>query len=253
MKVLSDIDGTLLRFGGQKVAPSVKVALEGLYLNGIQVHLVTSRTIATTQDLINDMSIGHQLLVTDSGATVAYADTFEIVWRQWLDGKLVYELSSLLVAYAVIFCCTLEHNPLTQESAKKMIARGEHGFVDVPSIFVVHTQDSAQLIRAVLVQFKTIRIHTEPYEGGPLYGTQITCKGVDKESGVRRLLAISGDYSGGILAIGDGSNDLPLFKTADIKVAMGSSPDVLKEQADFVTDTVECDGFIQAMYKYGLL
>lgn len=253
MRVLSDIDGTLLRFGEQKVAPSVKVALKGLYRNGIQVHLVTSRTIATTRDLIKDMSIGHQLLVTDSGATVAYADTLEIVWRQWLDGKLVYQLSSHLVAHAVIFCCTLEHDPLSRESAKKMIEAGERGFGDVPSIFIVHTQDSTQPIRAVLAQFKTIRAHTEPYEGGSLYGTQITCKGVDKESGVRQLLAISGDYSGGILAIGDGSNDLPLFKAADIKVAMGSSPDVLKEQADFVTDTVEEGGFIQAMYRYGLL
>jgi Cof subfamily protein (haloacid dehalogenase superfamily) len=253
VKVLSDIDGTLLRFGVPKVNPAVKDALKKLRRNNIDVHLATSRTVATTQGLVEDIAIGHQLAITDSGATVVYADTLEVVWKQWLDKELAYQLSSLLVPYATLICCTVKYAPFTKKDAKEMIAEGKHVFDDVPSIFMVHTQKTIQPIRTILASFKTIRTHTELFESGPFYGTQITRKGVDKKSGTMQLLALAGEYSGKILAIGDGSNDLPLFEAADIKVAMGSAPRAMKEQADFVTDTVDHDGFVRAMCEYNLI
>jgi hydroxymethylpyrimidine pyrophosphatase-like HAD family hydrolase len=52
------------------------------------------------------------------------------------------------------------------------------------------------------------------------------------------------------LAIGDGTNDLPLFKSAFVKVAMGNATEELKAAADFVVGTLEEDGFAEAMEKY---
>lgn len=251
-KVMSDIDGTLLSFGAPRVSSLVKHTIGKLYRSNIGVHLVTSRTPELTKGLFNDLALGHQLAVTDGGATVLYADTLEVVWRQWLDRELVYKLCCLLSPYAEILCCTAENNPLSGVDIEEKIAKGISNFSDVASIFIVHDQVAVASVRAITASFP-VRAHTELYEGGVLYGTQITCTGVDKKSGVQQLLVLSGQPRGCVLAIGDGINDLSLFEVADIKVAMGSAPEELKQVADFVTDTVERDGFVVAMREYGLV
>ncbi len=53
-----------------------------------------------------------------------------------------------------------------------------------------------------------------------------------------------------ILCIGDQDNDIKLLEAAGTKIAMGNASEGLKKVADFVTDTVENDGFVKAMRKY---
>lgn len=60
-----------------------------------------------------------------------------------------------------------------------------------------------------------------------------------------------------ILAIGDGMNDISLFATDGpdgIKVAINneSTPDELKDLADWIAPSVEEHGFAAAMERYGL-
>lgn len=54
------------------------------------------------------------------------------------------------------------------------------------------------------------------------------------------------------LCIGDQDNDIKLLEAAGIKVAMGNSSDGLKQIADYVTDSVQNDGFVKAMEKFVL-
>ena len=51
-----------------------------------------------------------------------------------------------------------------------------------------------------------------------------------------------------ILTIGDQNNDIELLKAGGVKVAMGNATPELKECATFITDTVENDGFVKAMW-----
>lgn len=252
-RVLSDIDGTLIEFNTFQVSPSVRMTLKKLREKGLDIHLVTSRTAAITQELINDLDLGHQLMVTDSGATVFYADTEEIVWKKWLDKNLAFQLSSALAPYVRILCCTIRHSPFNQAEALSKIAEGVGTFEDVPSIFIVHGTEVLQDVEAVLSRFETISCHTEPYGNGLLLGTQIVTKGVNKQLGVQQLMKHIDGNSGQILAIGDSANDISLFEAADIKVAMDNSPDELKLLADFVTGDVRHDGFVVAMEEYKLI
>jgi len=52
------------------------------------------------------------------------------------------------------------------------------------------------------------------------------------------------------MAIGDGENDLLLLKKSGYGVAMGNAVDLLKDIADYVTDTSENCGVAQAIEKY---
>lgn len=53
-----------------------------------------------------------------------------------------------------------------------------------------------------------------------------------------------------VLTIGDQNNDIELLKSGGIKVAMGNATPELKECADFITDTVDNNGFVKAVNKF---
>ena len=53
-----------------------------------------------------------------------------------------------------------------------------------------------------------------------------------------------------ILAIGDQNNDIALLEAGGIKVAMGNATKELKSIADYITNSVENDGFVKAIEKF---
>lgn len=56
-----------------------------------------------------------------------------------------------------------------------------------------------------------------------------------------------------ILCIGDQDNDIELLKAGGIKVAMGNATEALISCADYITDTVDNDGFVKAMEEFVLI
>ena len=54
------------------------------------------------------------------------------------------------------------------------------------------------------------------------------------------------------MAIGDGTNDLSMLKTAGLSVAMKNGKDVVKETADEITDSNDNDGVAKAIRKFVL-
>ena len=53
-----------------------------------------------------------------------------------------------------------------------------------------------------------------------------------------------------IACIGDGENDLSMFRVSGLKIAMGNGVPELKEQADHVTGTNRHKGAAEAIKKY---
>ena len=54
------------------------------------------------------------------------------------------------------------------------------------------------------------------------------------------------------LTIGDHNNDIDLLLAGGVKVAMGNGTEDLKKIADYVTDTVDNNGFVKAIEKFVL-
>ncbi|MBL3641615.1 HAD family hydrolase [Bacillus sp. RHFB] len=68
------------------------------------------------------------------------------------------------------------------------------------------------------------------------HNVEVTVEGITKATGVQLLLKHFQLAPENILAVGDGENDLPLFKLAGHCVAMKNATDLVKEQADEVTE-----------------
>ena len=82
---------------------------------------------------------------------------------------------------------------------------------------------------------------------------EMVLKGYSKAAGMERLLEALGVSREEALAIGDSTNDLPMFSVAKHTVCMGNGMQQLKDQAEFVTDTVLNDGIEKALEYFHIL
>lgn len=83
--------------------------------------------------------------------------------------------------------------------------------------------------------------------------TEFVLKGSSKAGGMLELLKALDIPQSETLAIGDSTNDLPMFQTAAHSVCMGSGMEEAKLAAEYVTAPLLEDGVEKAMAHYGLI
>lgn len=83
--------------------------------------------------------------------------------------------------------------------------------------------------------------------------TDITAKQADKGQGLLAIAKQAGLDPEFTMAFGDGGNDLSMIRTAGIGVAMGNALDSLKQEADYVTTSVDDNGIRHALQHFNLI
>lgn len=78
----------------------------------------------------------------------------------------------------------------------------------------------------------------------------ITNINATKEHAVAEILAGLGIPAAEAIGIGDGNNDLHLFRSVGLKVAMGNATAELKAAADIIAPTVDEDGLAEIIERY---
>lgn len=76
---------------------------------------------------------------------------------------------------------------------------------------------------------------------------EICMKGIDKATGIEKLLLSLGEGRESSVGIGDGSNDIEMLEYCGLGIAMGNGCAEIKKVASFVTDRVENDGLKKAI------
>ena len=84
-------------------------------------------------------------------------------------------------------------------------------------------------------------------------GVDILPAGDGKAEGIRATLDHYGLSKEEIMAFGDGDNDRSMLALAGVGVAMGNAAQKVKDEADYVTGSVEEDGVSAALRRFGLL
>ena len=83
--------------------------------------------------------------------------------------------------------------------------------------------------------------------------TDITANGADKGKGILAIARHEGFDPSHTIAFGDGGNDTSMILQAGIGIAMGNAIDELKQQADYVTTSVDDDGILNALRHYEVI
>ena len=82
---------------------------------------------------------------------------------------------------------------------------------------------------------------------------EFVLKGCSKANGMLELLKALDISVEDTVAIGDSTNDIPMFEVAKHTVCMGNGMEALKAMAEYITDSVLEDGIEKALQHYGLI
>lgn len=84
-------------------------------------------------------------------------------------------------------------------------------------------------------------------------GCEVTAAAVSKGSGITELLEWLGIDRSDSYAFGDSENDIEMLKRCGTGIAMGNGVQVIKDHADYITDSVNDNGIWNAMKHFGLI
>ena len=253
--IFLDIDGTLVSFKTHEIPPSTIFALTQAKANGSRVYIATGRPplIITNLGAIEHLIDGY---ITTNGA-LCYVDN-EIVSCQPIakEDVLTCVEDSKEKGYSLIVVGRKEVAVLDPTGDVDRIFRQMLAVKNLDKaspLDVVLEQDVLQLtpffpadyepeLMARIPQCVSGRWHPE--------FTDITANGADKGKGIQSMARHEGFDISRTIAFGDGGNDSTMILQAGIGVAMGNAIDALKQQADYITTSVDDDGILNALRHF---
>ena len=261
MVIFFDIDGTIIDNETQIIPESTLRAVEKLGRNGHIAVVNTGRPFAHIDPRIREMSFGGW--VCGCGMEIR-------VDGSWLFRRCPTDEICAQVREAVLDC-----GMQVLYEGQEGVLYTERGHADHPKVLQevngmrskgFRIEDMADISQPRFMKFVT-------YDGENCRRQEFiarvsqwfTCidrgdtmlelvlKGCSKAGGMEELLAHLGIPREDTLAIGDSTNDLPMFSVAARGVCMGGGMEELKAKADFVTAPVLEDGIEKALIHYGLI
>lgn len=257
--VISDIDGTLIT-SNHELTEATKTAAAKLYERGIALSLASSRPPRSIIPLAEELRLrgpfaafNGALIVKGYGEVLtrsvipasiiarvrAIADDLGLAvwlyderdwWAPWRDAFVDREehtsgFSPRIDGYAERI--TREANKLTVVGKPELVAQAEERILKELADEVSASRSKPRFL-------------------------DVTSYGIHKGTVVVRLAKLLNIPTEGIAVVGDGPNDIEMFKQAGVSIAMGQAVDMVREAADYVTTSNDDEGWARGIEKYVL-
>ncbi len=258
--IATDIDGTIY---SPKIgfSPKLRECVKKLCDKGVKVVLVTGRMHCSACHVADELGLDTPIisyqggLVKDRANNTLYRENLPsdyakaiIKWARenkihinlYIDDKLFVEEDNDIIKYYTsdkfIDYTVCSFDELEIENVNKILA------IDLKD---------AEKVTSWVKELKERYPELFIVKSTP-YFCEIGSEKAKKSCGVNYLRNYWGLAEEEVLTIGDQNNDIDLVKAGGIGVAMGNATEELKSCADYITDTVENDGFVKAVEKFVL-
>lgn len=253
-----DIDGTLLSFNTHQIPSSTVLALTQAKANGSRVYIATGRPPV----IINNLeSISHLIdgFITTNGA-ICYVGN-ELVCCNPIPKEDVMTCvnDAQQKGYSIIVVGRKDVAVLDPTGAVERIFHQMLAIKDLckaAPLEEVLLQDVLQLTPFFSAEYeKEIMARMPNCVSGRWHPefTDITANGADKGKGILAMALHQGFDPKQTIAFGDGGNDTSMILQAGIGIAMGNAIEELKQQADYVTTSVDEDGILSALRHFNVI
>lgn len=218
-----DIDGTITDSKGGRVDLDALAALRYLVKLGHKVIYVTGRS-----------SVEAYILSVFGGTTrIAVGENGGIITSGPNEHRLIGNRKDCLQAFEFL------KTKIPQAVEKPVFPR-------ITEVVLERNFDVAEGKRVLAEKNLDVQLSDS------MYAYHINSKGVNKANGFLEVMNMFSATSKDVIAIGDSETDIPLFKMADVSVAMGNAPEEVKSQATMAVQGREGDGVIEALEKIEL-
>lgn len=256
--IATDIDGTILNWDGE-FSQNVINCIKKLNAQGVKIVLVTGRMHSSTFPIAQKLGLNTPI-ISYQGGLVKSMDNY-VYYQENLPSDYAKEIILWARKNNVHINLYLD-DKLYVENANDTIKKYVIGkFVDykvcnfdelkINNVNKILAIDYSNANRVTGWVEELIKKYPDLYivKSTP-YFCEIGNKEAKKSKGVDFLRQMWGLEKTEVMAIGDQNNDIELLKAGGIAVAMGNATEELKKYADYITDTVENDGFVKAVEKY---
>ena len=260
-----DVDGTLLDKDGN-VSAEDREALAKVRQSGVQVSLSTGRVVQACLGILNQLSLDGYHMFFD-GALVSEPRQGTEVYVQPIDSAVAREAIEFAHRhdiYLEFFSST--HYFVERESWFSKIRREFFGLeptvVDFADLWRRERFVKAQLIASSPQEATKAEKFYTRFDGKlrfswaktPAYPDldfiNVIAPEVSKGKALEALVSYLGISLDEVMAVGDGTNDIPLLTSAGLAVAMGDAPDQVKAVADYITLDIDHNGLAAAIEKF---
>jgi len=239
--LIFDLDGTAIvtqkdAFPSQRTIEAVKEAQKY-----VSVSVATGRLLYNAKYIIDAFGIKNPCIFA-GGSQVKNPVSNEIIWSKQMTALQVGHILNICKQYPYSLYISEDQKlylPNEKESQPEMIIY----IMDVP-------KDKSESILHALSSIDNIAAHATGSWKMGCWDIHITHKDATKKSGLAYLLDSLKVKREEVMVVGDTGNDIPLFESGGLKVAMGNATDELKLKADFVTKSVYEDGLAYAIEKF---
>lgn len=249
--IFLDLDGTLWNF--EQIPSSALEAIECARKNGHKVFTNTGRSKCEVPQLLWDLhldgycfSAGSEIFLNNQQVLYKPLDKRSVLWIQHIGKSIGYSLEGSEMTFS---------NEKNRERMRQFHVDNRMGnrFLSFPDISTMTEKDYAQIMKVSIhfdsIEQKELLLNQMPenliFTSFMHLGGEITLKEYNKATAIE-FVKNEFDEPYETVAMGDSENDLTMLEYADISIAMGNGFDVVKEKADYVTDTIDNDGLYKA-------
>ena len=248
--IVFDLDGTLLNDEGEIGAESVRLVNE-LKEMGVSFTFASGRLYSALTKYAEQLGIETPLISLD-GAYIRYFPDGKTIYEEYIPRSKVEKAIGLadqfLIKYALCHAEAIfytEHNEVVPDLVDKFGAR----FQEVESygalldstleiLFISDYKERLRYIKKCLEFPRTLGLitsYSKSTSNEGLYYLEIKRRGSSKASGLKHLLRHLHTNIKNTAVIGDWYNDIELFETNAVKVALDNAVHDIKERADIIT------------------
>ena len=257
--VISDIDGTLIT-SNHEVTESTKRTALRLYERGVELALASSRPPRSIVPLADALSLRGPFAAFNGALVVRR--TGEVLARSVLSAQIIARVKAIADHFDIAVW-VYDELDWWAPWRDAFVDREEHTSGFAPRIEGYDgriTRDANKLTvvgKPELVALAEKRVLTElgdkvsASKSKPRF-LDVTSHGIHKGTVVVRLAALLNIPTERVAVIGDGPNDIEMFKQAGVSIAMGQAVDEVKETARYQTSSNDDEGWSRGIEQYVL-
>lgn len=255
--IATDIDGTILKHNF-KFNQEVKDCIKKLSQDGIKVVLVTGRMHSATDYVAEELGLDTPI-VSYQGGLVKHHD--KILYERTLSSDIAREVinwAKLNDVHINLYMNDELYVEKEDATVRRYTGERSTGFI-VKSFEKLELKNINKLLAIDfdnehrVTEWKNYlasRYNDIHIVKSTPYFCEICHGEATKYCAVNFLTEYFGFKKEQVMTIGDQNNDIELLAAGGIKVAMGNATPELKEVADYITDTVNNNGFVKAVERF---
>ncbi|HVQ44292.1 MAG TPA: HAD family hydrolase [Candidatus Saccharimonadia bacterium] len=204
----------------------------------------TGRPITNAKPILDRLNLTDPCIIS-AGTQIVNPQTGQILWEAALDNKDVAAVLDICKPHHYEVLIRNELMGQGAPAARRIITES------VNVIYIMQCSEAdGQAILKELAEVPNITAAGVLSWTGEGLDIHVTHREATKEHAIAELLKMLDITKVQTIGVGDGNNDVHLFRGVGKKVAMGNATELLKSQADVVCDSVDHDGLAKFIEEF---